>query len=92
MTFYDVYNVCRLMTFVACDVCRIMTFVGYDVCRIMTFVSYDVCRIMMFVAYVVFECVTYRVCHSAKIFVVKGNIRLLVDYLYYFFATYAIKS
>ena len=35
-------------------------------CRIMTFVSYDFCRIMMFVAYEVFECVTYRVCRSAK--------------------------
>ena len=47
MTFYDVYDVCHLMTFVAYDVCRIMTFVGYDVCRIMTLVGYDVCRIVM---------------------------------------------
>ena len=47
-----------------------MTFVAYDVCRLcrlllMTFVGYDVCNIMMFVAYDVFECIAYRVCHSA---------------------------
>ena len=53
------------MTFVTFDVCHIMTFVCYEVCRIMTFVGYDVCRIMMFVAYDIFECVAYRVCHSA---------------------------
>ena len=34
MTFHDVYEVCRLMTFVAFDVCCTRTFVGYDVCRI----------------------------------------------------------
>ena len=45
MMFYDIYDICRLMTFVAYDVCRIMTFVGDDVCRIMTFVGYNVCGI-----------------------------------------------
>ena len=48
MTFYDVYDVCRIMPFVIYDDYRLMKFVGYDVCCIMTFVGYDVCRIMMY--------------------------------------------
>ena len=65
MTFYDIYDVCRLLTFVAYDVHHIMTFVSYDVCCIMRFVGNDDCHIMMFVAYDVFECVAYRVCRRA---------------------------
>ena len=47
MTFYDVYDIYHLMTFVAYDIFRIMTFVGYDVCNIMKFVTllHDVCRL-----------------------------------------------
>ena len=71
MTFYDVYDVCRIMPFVIYDDYRLMKFVGYDVCCIMTFVGYDVCRFMMYtvqyVAYDVFQCVAYRVCRSAHI-------------------------
>ena len=67
MTFYDIYDVCHLLKFVAYDVHHIMTFVSYDVCCIMRFVGNDDCHIMMFVAYDVFECVAYRVCRIAKI-------------------------
>ena len=68
------------MTFVTFDVCHIMTFVCYEVCRIMTFVGYDVCRIMMFVAYDIFECVAYRVCHSAN----YGDTRFFVPFAWFF--------
>ena len=70
MTFYDIYDVCHLLTFVAYDVHHIMTFVSYDVCCIMRFVGNDDCHIMMFVAYDVFECVAYRVCRSAVFYLV----------------------
>ena len=68
------YNVCHLMTFVAYDVCRLVCLgltvwclSPYDVCSLMMFVAYAVCHLMMFVAYDVFECVAYRVCHSADL-------------------------
>ena len=40
---FNVYDVCRIMMYVAYDVCRLMTNVTYDVCRLKTFVGYDVC-------------------------------------------------
>ena len=49
------------------DVCHLMMFVAYDICSLMMFVAYAVCHLMMFVAYDVFECVAYRVCHSADL-------------------------
>ena len=48
----------------------------------MTFVGYDICHIMMFVAYDVFECVAYRVCHSAS----YGDTRFFEPFACFFLA------
>ena len=57
ITFYDVYEVCRLLTFVVSDVCHIMMFVALWCLLVMAFVTlwclsrYDVCCIMTFLGY-----------------------------------------
>ena len=43
MTFYDVYDVCRIMRFVGYDIYNAILCLSH-----MTFVAYDVCRILCF--------------------------------------------